>query len=114
MLSNGHEAGTWPQPLPEHSLWEAGDERPLQMFQCVRRRAGQRPDAAYGDPGICRRRKTGRIVGAGPVRLSGHKLSFVCSMSPEIAGTVHSTVCALHLNKAGKEGEGVMCKTKLR
>lgn len=59
-------------------------------------------------------RGSGRIVGAGPVRLSGHKLSFVCSMSPEIAGTVHSTVCALHLNKAGKEGEGVMCKTKLR
>lgn len=67
---------------------------------------------------VCRQRKTGRIVGAGLVCLSGHKLSFVCSMSPEISGTVDCTVCALHLNKAGKEaegeGEGAKRKRKLR
>lgn len=113
MHSNGHEAGTWPQPLPEHSLWEAGDERPHQILQCVWRRA------AYGDLGTSLLATEDRAnVGAGPVRLSGHKLSFVCSMSPEIAGTVDSTVCALHLNKAGKEaggeGKGAMRKRKLR
>lgn len=61
---------------------------------------------------VCRQRKTGRIVGAGLVRLSGHKLSFVCSISPEIAGTADSTACALRLNKAGKEAEGEGAKRK--
>lgn len=60
----------------------------------------------------------GGIAGARLVRSSGHKLSFVRSMSPpEIVGTVDSTVCTLHLNKAGKEaggeGEGAVRKGKV-
>lgn len=66
----------------------------------------------------CRRRMQGGIAGARLVRSSGHKLSFVCSMSPpEIVGNVDSTVCTLHLNKAGKEaggvGEGALRKGKV-
>lgn len=46
-------------------------------------------------------------MGARPVRSREHKLSFVHSMSPpEIVGTADSTVCTVHLNKAGKEAGG--------
>lgn len=57
------------------------------------------------------------LWGRGPVRSSGHKPSFVHSMSPEMTGTVDSTMCALRLNKAGREaggeGEGAARKRKL-
>lgn len=64
----------------------------------------------------CRRPVQGELRGRGPVRSGGHKLSFVHS-SPEVAGTVDSTVCTLRLNKAGKEvggeGEDAVRKRKL-
>lgn len=64
--------------------------------------------------------RQGELLGARPVRSSGHNLSFVPSMSPpEIVGTADSTVCTLHLNKAGQEaggeeGEGAVRKGKVR
>lgn len=94
---------------PEQPLWDARYEKttpnaPVRVEGRTEaggylRRSGDEP---AGDE--C----TGNCGGeGGPVRSGGQKLSFVHS-SPEVAGTVDSTVCTLRLNKAGKEvgGEG--------